>query len=234
MFEISEILDGYKLIKRLNRYIGLVTQGKTQEKAYVANPGRMEKLFIAQAPVYLKRTANLKRKTKYDLLAIQPKETIVCIDSRVPNWLFEDQLDKGKIDDLQGYKIKKKEYKIGSSRIDYLLENHQKKCLVELKLCTLVQNHKMLFPDAVSKRSSRHLIDLINATKQGYRVVVYFLGLRGDPNSFGPNREVDPDFSEVFNKALDSEIEIIALKTILDYQKNTLTFSDLESILIKP
>ncbi|MHA1650195.1 MAG: DNA/RNA nuclease SfsA, partial [Candidatus Helarchaeota archaeon] len=185
MYKISDVLDGYKLVKRLNRYTGLISKGKVQEKAFIANPGRMTELFIKDAPVFIKKTSNPKRKTKYDLMAIESKDILVCIDSRVPNWVFENHLENNKLEELKGYKIKRREYRIGNSRIDYLLENGKDKCLVELKLCTLVEKQKLLFPDAVSKRSSKHLQDLINAKTQGYRGIVYFIGLRGDPASFG-------------------------------------------------
>ncbi|MFX1296344.1 MAG: DNA/RNA nuclease SfsA [Promethearchaeota archaeon] len=235
MFKLTEIIDGYKLVKRINTYTGLVSKGTSQEKAFISNPGRMTELLVKDAPVYIRKTSNPKRKTPYDLFAIKPKQPIVCIDSRVPNWIFEDHLTNDKIKELKGYEIKKREYKIGNSRIDYLLENNKDgKCLVELKLCTLVENEKILFPDAVSKRSSKHLLDLISATKQGYRAIVYFIGLRGDPTSFGPNEKVDPKFKETFDQTLDSEVELYALKTEVKYGQKMLEFSDLEEIAVKP
>ncbi len=232
-YKISDVLDGYKLVKRLNRYTGLISKGKVQEKAFIANPGRMTELFIKDAPVFIKKTSNPKRKTKYDLMAIESKDIMVCIDSRVPNWIFENHLENNKLEELKGYKIKRREYRIGNSRIDYLLENGKDKCLVELKLCTLVEKQKLLFPDAVSKRSSKHLQDLINAKTQGYRVIVYFIGLRGDPASFGPNEEVDPKFKDAFDRAMKADLKLVALKNIVKYEKNSLSFSDLDAIPIK-
>ncbi len=234
MFSISYILAGYKVIKRINRYTALIVKDGIEEKAYIANSGRMTELFMQGAPIFIRKAGNPKRKTKYDLIAIQPGETIICIDSRGPNWIFENHLNEGKLEELKGYQIKKREFKIGTSRIDYLLESDKEKCLVELKLCTLVENQKMLFPDAVSERSARHLIDLMNATNQGYRVIVYFIGLRRDPRTFGPNKEVDPEFAETFQKVLNSNVEISALKTEIRHELDALVFSDLEAISIQP
>lgn len=234
MFNIPEIMDGYRFIKRINKYTGLISKETIQEKIFISNPGRMTELLVENTPVFIKKAGNPKRKTKYDLFAVKPKKIIVCIDSRVPNWIFEEHLSNSKLKELKGYKIKKREYKIGNSRIDYLLENKGMKCLVELKLCTLVKEQKMLFPDAVSERSSKHLLELINATKQGYRVIVYFIGLRGDPTFFGPNGEVDPKFKESFDRALDENLEIFALISEINHDNKELVFSDLESIPIKP
>ena len=220
-------------MRRINTYTGLVIKASAQEKAFISNPGRMSELLIKDAPVFIKKADNPKRKTPYDLYAIQPEKTIVCIDSRVPNWIFEEHLTNDKISELKGYKIKKREYKIRDSKIDYLMEKNGGRCLVELKLCTLVKSQKLLFPDAVSERSSRHLYELINATKQGYKAIVYFIGLRGDPNAFGPNTEVDPEFKEAFDRALNSDVKLLSLKTEINYEKDTLEFIDLETVPVK-
>ncbi|NVM53955.1 MAG: DNA/RNA nuclease SfsA [Candidatus Helarchaeota archaeon] len=233
MFKIVDIISGYKFEKRINRYTGLVSKGKTSEKVFIANTGRLVELLTKDAPVYIKKTDNPKRKTQYDLIAIEFDKIIVCIDTRVSNWIFEEHLKGNKLEELKGYKVKKREYKIGNSRIDYLLENKKSKCLAELKLCTLVQDQQMLFPDAVSKRSAKHLLDLVSATKQGYRTIVYFIGLRGDPNTFRPNKELDPQFKEAFYRALVGGVEIMALKTKIRLENQDLLYSDLEDISVK-
>lgn len=232
MFKIQDIISGFQFEKRINRYTGLVSKGKVSEKTFIANTGRLTELLVRGAPVYIKKTDNPKRKTQYDLIAIEHEKIIVCIDTRVPNWIFEEHLENNKLTELKGYKIKKREYKIGNSRIDYLLEN-KKNCLAELKLCTLVEKQKILFPDAVSKRSAKHLLELTSANKQGYRTIVYFVGLRGDPNSFRPNAELDPKFKEAFDRALEGGVEVLARITEITLDKNDLVFSDLEDIPVE-
>ena len=235
MFEIPEVIGQYKFIKRINRYTGVVSKQSTTETVFIANTGKLTELLVKDAPAYIKEgEKNPKRKTQYDLLAIEHGKTIVCIDTRVPNWIFEDQLKNNEIKELEGFEIKKREYKIANSKFDYYLENEGEKCLAELKLCTLVQNQKMFFPDAVSERSSRHLNDLVSARKQGYRAIVYFVGLRGDPTSFGPNKELDPAFNEAFEHALKESVEILAVKTSIKYENHNLIFSEFESVPIKP
>ncbi len=64
-------------------------------------------------------------------------------------------------------------------------------------------------------------------------MIVYFVGLRGDPTSFGPNGEVDPEFKAAFDRTVKSDVEIIALKTEIKYEKSALRFSDLESIAVE-
>jgi len=234
MFTISEVIGPYKFVKRVNKYTGVVMKETAPETVFIANTGKLTELLVKDAPVYIKEAEkNPKRKTQYDLIAVEHAKNIVCIDTRVPNWIFEDHLKASKLKELKGYEIKKREYKIANSKFDYYLENKGEKCLAELKLCTLVQNQKMYFPDAVSSRSSKHLTDLVSAKKQGYRTVVYFVGLRGDPTSFSPNKELDPEFGKAFEHALKESVEIIALRTAIKSENRNLVFGDLESVPIK-
>ncbi len=233
MFEIDDVLNEYHFVKRLNKYTGIIKKGKSSEKVYVPNPGRLKNLLVPNAPVFVKKTDKPNRKTQFDLLAVKNKEDIIVgIDSRLPNWLFEFLLKNNEIEELKNYSIKKKEYRIGNSRIDYLLENKKKKYLVELKICTLVEKSTLLFPDAVSARSTKHLLDLIKINKQEYQIIVYFLGLRSDPTNFRPNSEVDPKFSDAFNSALKESIDLIPVKSDIEYKNNKLLFSNFEKIPI--
>lgn len=234
MFTIPEVIGQYKFVKRINKFTGVVSKENTTETVFIASSGKLTELLKKDVPVYIKKgEKSPKRKTQYDLFAVEHEKTIVCIDTRVPNWIFEDQLKNNNLEELQGYEIKKREYKIANSKFDYYLEKNGEKCIAELSLCTLVKNKKMLFPDAVSARSSKHLHDLISAKQEGYRTIVYFVGLRGDPTSFGPNTELDPAFSEAFETALKESVEILALKASIKHEKQSLVFSDFESIPIE-
>ena len=48
------------------------------------------------------------------------------------------------------------------SRLDFLLEKNGTKIYVEAKNCTLVENNVAMFPDAVTKRGTKHLQELID------------------------------------------------------------------------
>ncbi|MHA1270773.1 MAG: DNA/RNA nuclease SfsA [Candidatus Helarchaeota archaeon] len=227
MFIISNIIDDFKFVKRINMYTGLVKKGSKLEKVFIANPSRLKELLTLDARVYIKKADNPNRKTKFDLIAAENKEKLIIgIDSRIPNWLFEYLVNNSKIEELKHLQLKKKEFKIGKSRIDYLFENKNEKCLVELKICTLVKKDTLLFPDAVSARSTKHLLDLISAKNNGYRIIVYFIGLRSDPKKFMPNRETDPDFYNAFQKAKNAKLELISIKTEVKFSNKQLNFSE--------
>ena len=57
--------------------------------------------------------------------------------------------------------IQRREYTYGKSRIDFLLTNQEnKKMLLEVKGCTLVEDGIAKFPDAPTLRGKKHLEEL--------------------------------------------------------------------------
>ena len=65
-----------------------------------------------------------------------------------------------RIPELSNYETLKREVKFGESRIDFCLENSKEKHYVEVKNVTLKENSSALFPDAVSDRGLKHLMEL--------------------------------------------------------------------------
>lgn len=157
----------------------------------------------------LKEINDVKRKTHYDILGVFYKGMIVSIDSRIPNKLIFEALKNDEIEEFSGYTRIKPEFAYGSSRFDFLLTNG-KPCIIEAKSCTLVNNGVALFPDAVTERGSRHLLELIKAKKEGYRACVLFLVQRIDAKYFSPNDETDTKFGKTLREASKNGVEIYA------------------------
>ena len=82
------------------------------------------------------------------------------------------------------------------SRIDLLLEKESgERCYVEVKNTTLAEGDRALFPDAVTTRGKKHLLELAEVVAQGHRGVMLFCVSRGDVARFSPADEIDPDYS---------------------------------------
>ena len=114
------------------------------------------------------------------------------------------------IEELQEYKIEKREYKYGKSRIDFLLSN-EKKCMMEVKGCTLVRKGVALFPDAPTSRGYKHIVELMDAGKKGYDIAILFLVMRR-ANYFSPNYETDKKFSDALKTAFQRNAKILACR----------------------
>ena len=82
--------------------------------------------------------------------------------------------------------------------------------MVEVKGVTLVRDSVALFPDARTVRGRRHLLELKELKKLGYRTAVFFVVQRDDAKSFAPNFERDPSFAEALTEAKMGGVEIYA------------------------
>ena len=91
-----------KFIERPNRFIAYVNvegEKENPQKVHVKNTGRCRELLIPGVDVYLEKSDNPNRKTKYDLVKVVKGNCLVNMDSQAPNqvvgeWLREKQLYK--------------------------------------------------------------------------------------------------------------------------------------------
>jgi len=196
-------------IRRLNRYAALVALDKKEIRCFLPNPGRMQELLIAGAKVVLRKMEGPGRKTLYDLIATYDGGIPVSIDSRVPNRLIFESLRKGDLEEFSQYKLIRPEYTYGKSRFDFLLKDGSER-LLEVKSCTLVKDGVALFPDAPTSRGRRHLMELAEARKKGYRACVLFLIQRTDAERFSPNDETDSMFGNALRQAFKEGVEVYA------------------------
>ena len=163
----------------------------------------MEELLYTGAKVYLLERSSETRKTDYNLAIVDFNGTLVSIDSNLPNQIVRESIERGEIEEFKGLTIEKPEYTVDVSRIDFLLSGNSDKVLLEVKSCTLVRKKDALFPDAPTKRGSRHLQTLIKWLRRG-RSAIFILIQRGDAEKFIPNESCRPISAHCF--------EVISLK----------------------
>jgi len=226
----GKILNG-SFKERLNRFSALIKLRGEEVKCFLPNPGRLKELLIPDAEVFLKEIKSRDRLTNYDLIAIKHGNVSVFIDSRMPNRLLSEALKRSRIKEFSMYNEVKPEFKFGHSKFDFFLTNGIDRCIIEAKSCTLVKNGKALFPDAPTERGRRHVLELIEAKKEGYRACILFLIQRPDADSFSSNDEVDPKFGEELRKALNHGVEIYAYRSCFD--RKSITFLDKVKLIFK-
>jgi len=71
-----------------------------------------------------------------------------CLHNGLANEIIESHFIK----ELEGYKVVKREYSFGRSRLDFLLAREGERMLLEVKGCTLLKDDMALFPDAPTTR----------------------------------------------------------------------------------
>ncbi|WP_425425447.1 hypothetical protein [endosymbiont 'TC1' of Trimyema compressum] len=79
-------------LKRPNRFIAEVLIDGIVEIAHVPNTGRCKELLVPNTVIYLTRSNNPNRKTKYSLVIVENRGKLVSIDSQLPNKVVYDGL----------------------------------------------------------------------------------------------------------------------------------------------
>ena len=213
---------------RANRFIVEAELDGEIVRAHLPNTGRCKELLIDGATVYLKPSDNPNRKTKYSLYLVENNGALVAMFSQQANKIVFDAIKNNKIKELSGYSILESEKTIGNSRIDIYLANEDNsnegpsdsdsigiidETYVEVKSVTLIKDGVAQFPDAPTERGRKHLEELISLKKEGIRAVVFFLIEHPNGNSFRPNWDNDPKFSQTLKKAYSEGVEILVYKT---------------------
>ena len=173
---------------------------------HVKNTGRCKELLLPGAAVRLEVSDNPKRKTKYDLVAVYRQGLgWVNMDSQAPNKVVGEWLAK------QGYDYIKPEFTYGKSRIDFYMEKSEQKYLLEVKGCTLEVDGIGYFPDASTERGVKHLHELTQAQRAGYRCAVAFVIQMEGITEVRPNVSTQPEFGTALAEAKDAGVWVLFL-----------------------
>ena len=198
-----------KFLARPNRFIAHVEIAGREEIVHVKNTGRCKELLLPGATVYVQHFPEGKRKTKYDLIAVEKQNLLINMDSQAPNkvvqeWLMEQE-PFGKITYL------KPECKHGDSRFDFYLETEAKKMFIEVKGVTLEEKGVVMFPDAPTERGVKHVQELCHCLEQGYEAAIVFVVQMSGSRYFTPNRRTHAAFATALEQAAASGVQLMAL-----------------------
>ena len=205
----TEIVEAI-FIERPNRFIANVEIEGKPVTVHVKNTGRCKELLVKGATVYLEKAKNPERKTLYDLVAVETPIGIINIDSQAPNAVVKEWLLK------QDYDKVIPEYKYGNSRIDFYMEKGNEKYLMEVKGCTLIKDGIGYFPDAPTERGVKHLRELAEAAKHGFKTAVAFVIQVEGVSEVRPNIDTHPEFGTALAEAKQAGVEVLCLKCKVD------------------
>lgn len=218
-----------RLIKRYKRFLTDVElDDGSVVVAHCANSGSMESVKEPGAEVWLSPARNPDRKLKFTWEMIRIGETLVGINTSLPNYIVSEAIESGKVSELTGYASLRREVKYGkNSRIDILLEDEAKpNCYVEVKNTTMrrdLAGGPAEFPDAVTSRGAKHLVELSDMVKEGHRAVMFYLVQREDADAFTVADDIDPTYAEELAKAMKAGVEVVCYACSLSPEEISVT-----------
>jgi sugar fermentation stimulation protein A len=213
------------LIKRYKRFLADVLLADGSEvTVHCPNSGSMKGCATPGSRVFLSRSPNLKRKYPLGWELVETNGFWAGINTGLPNYLTREAIENGTVLELQGYTTIRPEVPYGQhSRIDLLLEGPTGRCYVEVKNVTLVEGNRALFPDAVTTRGQKHLLELMRVVREGDRGVIFFTVQRGDGDSVSPADLIDPEYGRLLRLALDNGVEALAYRALVTPEEIVLT-----------
>jgi sugar fermentation stimulation protein A len=217
--EWPDFLQG-TLIKRYQRFKADVRlRNGHVVTALCPNTGSMLGCSEPGRTVYLSRHNRPARKLKYTWEMIEMPTSLVGINTLVPNRLVKTAIIAGVIPEFSDFDSIRAEVPYGkNSRIDLLLERGKEKCFVEIKNCTLLEGDIACFPDAVTSRGLKHILELQGELRSGHRAAMFYLAQRTDAKRFKPADHIDPDYGKALRKAHNKGLEILAYDVLIDTQ----------------
>ncbi|WRS53685.1 DNA/RNA nuclease SfsA [Thermococcus sp. SY098] len=207
------IVEG-EFIERINRFVGLVRIDGEVKRALITNTGRLEEFMVKGRKCFC--IPKQGGKTDFVLIAFEDKNSKgAIIDTRIQARAFEKAVELGLISWLKDCHIKKREVKIGASRLDYLLDCSGEEIWVEMKSAVLREGEYAMYPDCPSLRGQKHIRELIKLRERSKRAMIIFIGALPDVKRFKPYVKGDPEIARLLKEAKDRGVEIKALSIAL-------------------
>ncbi|GAB4340570.1 MAG: DNA/RNA nuclease SfsA [Desulfobulbaceae bacterium] len=202
------------LINRYKRFLADVhLKDGTVLTVHCPNSGSMLGCSTPGSEVVISRSSNPKRKYAWTLEMVRENGCWIGVNTARTNRLVEEGLTKGIIDDFGTIDSIQREVRVSEkSRLDFLLRSGAGETYIEVKNCSLAENNVALFPDAVTARGTKHLLELARLREEGIATAVLFCVQRGDAGSFKPAAAIDPVYAQTLAKVKEAGVMVLAYR----------------------
>ena len=198
-------------IKRYKRFFVDVQINRKIVTAHCPNTGSMQGLLKKGNTVWVTKSNNPKRKLKFTLQIVKDGNSKVGVNTHLTNRIVLDALNKNIIKEFDKDISVKSEVKFGkNTRFDFLLSTKNFKAFLEVKNVTLKRKPKNAeFPDAITSRGTKHIKELLNAKKKGFKIYIIFIVQREDCDKFSIANDIDPEYSKTLSLAVKKKLNIL-------------------------
>lgn len=205
------------LKKRYKRFLADIDLSGEFLTAHVPNTGSMQSCWEPDWKCAVSKSDNPSRKMPYTLELTHNGETWIGVNTANANKLVKEWLTQKMLPEFADYTTIIPEKKIGESRVDFYLEGpNLPPCYVEVKNVTLKLDGIAQFPDSVSERGQKHLRELTDLKKKGFRSAMLFVVQREDVKEFAPAATLDPEYTQLLRTAHASGVEILVYQCKMD------------------
>ena len=222
VLSLGPLVEG-TLVKRYKRFLADVKlEGGEVVTAHCPNTGPMTGVLHPGGRVRLRHAPSPSRKLAWtweqaEVIGAAGTPIWVGINTALPNHLVRATIEAGCLEPWLGPIASiRAEVPYGEgrrSRIDLLLTPAEgaadpRPIYLEVKNTTWTQGELALFPDTVTERGQKHLMELMALLPESRAVLVPCLS-RGDVNRFAPGDAADPRYGELFRQALAAGVEVL-------------------------
>ena len=162
---------GY-FISRPNRFIAFVSIHGKEERCHMPNPGRMWELLYPGTKLYVRHSAKPERRTAWDVVGVERDGVPILLDTQYNNDTAARLITEKKVPGWEDWNLLRREVTVGDSRFDLLLGRGKELFYVEVKSCTLFSRTGAMFPDAVTARGRKHILELASMHRQGIHTLI--------------------------------------------------------------
>ena len=206
----NKLISGL-FVKRYKRFFVDIKINNQIITAHCPNTGSMYGLLNRGNKVWVSKSSNPNRKLKYTLEIIEDQKVKVGVNTHLTNKIVHHALKSNSIKEFKNSLEIKPETKFGkNTRFDFLVINKDFKAFIEVKNVTLSREKKKAeFPDAITSRGLKHINELINASKKGYKIFILYLIQREDCNYFSIAKDIDAEYAKALSKAVKNNLNLL-------------------------
>lgn len=211
------------IIRRTNRFVVEVEVEGKPAKAYINNTGRLQELLQPGRRGHCLPNP-LGRRTQLRLFAINLHSLAAIIDTQLQMQTLEKALSRGLLPWCRNCRIIRRNPRLGSSVLDYLIERQGRETYTEVKSAVLAgPSGYAMYPDCPTQRGRRHIQELTRHAQRGGAALIIFIAALPGAKAFKPYAKGDPQIPGLLRHAAQAGVEIRAIAMHYNPRKATIT-----------
>ena len=242
LIEFAPLKEG-TLIKRYKRFLAdIILDDGRKITAHCPNTGPMKGLLSDHSRVRVKYCPSPKRKLEWTWEQVKvinhnSDQIWVGINTLLANKLIKSVIEKKFLKEIIGdidiIKAEKTYGKNNKSRVDFFLtpkssNPDNRNIYIEVKNTTLINKNIALFPDTVTLRGQKHLIDLMSIIPKSKAILVPCI-TRNDVAYFSTGDDEDPIYGKLFRESL--KLGLIVIPCCLNFYRDHINWDKIVPVL---